>query len=552
MENNEKYSKTLRAAHQFVWKACIIHAVLYSIFAYRAEDGLGAGIFEIISVCVFLIVAFKLKKEAVPEDCLAISIGPGTYFYYLADILITFSSAFTNNKFFIIMNGIIGLLLFSIATIKIFYNDKYWGFYNYFAAIVSFFIGVIASIPVPFYNSSLIKKRRAAEGITKKARKKMSPTTKNILTGVIVALPIFFIILGLLASADKVFGDVMTGIFDFVDYINVDWLLENYILFPYMFIIYFAVVYLVFAALTDKKVSNRVYTPTKFETTIAVVVYVMVDLLYVIFSIVQFMYLFQGKVPEGYSYAEYARQGFFQLLFVAIINYSGIVFTNAHYEKNALLKLLMTITCLATYVLIASSAFRMVLYIRVYNLTLLRVLVLWFLGVLSIFMIGCLVSVYFSKWNLFKYSIVVFTFCYAILCFAGVDNLIVKYNFDSFREDYSHDESVSLLDYIPDEYRSNYSYAIELANVYNEYSLSETDKLLVEKYFVKNARDFYNIRDYQRGRAESIEIKKEYRIYTPKKITSPMNYKRYNFAAADFVRALESTDIELTDPRMAP
>ena len=49
---------------------------------------------------------------------------------------------------------------------------------------------------------------------------------------------------------------------------------------------------------------------------------------YVLFCIIQIFSLFLGKMqhPAGYTYARYAREGFFQLLFVCMINVCLVLF----------------------------------------------------------------------------------------------------------------------------------------------------------------------------------------------------------------------------------
>jgi len=83
---------------------------------------------------------------------------------------------------------------------------------------------------------------------------------------------------------------------------------------------------------------------------------------------------------------------------------------------------------MCTFIMIASSAMRMVLYIRTYHLTFLRILVLWSLLVLSALFAGVIANLYQKKFSLFRYSMVVVTVCYLGLSFAHPDYWIAKYN----------------------------------------------------------------------------------------------------------------------------
>ena len=110
-----------------------------------------------------------------------------------------------------------------------------------------------------------------------------------------------------------------------------------------------------------------------------------VALLYLFFSGIQVIYLFLGKgsLPEGVTYSSYARQGFFQLLFVAVMNLVMVLMNLKFFKRSRFLNGVLTVICGCTYVMIASAAYRMALYVGEYHLTYLRVLVLWFLLLLA-------------------------------------------------------------------------------------------------------------------------------------------------------------------------
>ena len=93
-----------------------------------------------------------------------------------------------------------------------------------------------------------------------------------------------------------------------------------------------------------------------------------------------------------------------------------------------MLKVLLLLTSLATYVMGASSAYRMVLYVKAYNLTILRVFVFWALIVIGIFLLGMMVKIVNEKFPLFTYGLYVFCVCFLILSFSRPDYQVAKYN----------------------------------------------------------------------------------------------------------------------------
>ena len=60
--------------------------------------------------------------------------------------------------------------------------------------------------------------------------------------------------------------------------------------------------------------------PISMDGIITLTVLLLLDLVYVLFVAIQFKYFFSGTLGDGYTYAEYARRGFFELLFVTLIN----------------------------------------------------------------------------------------------------------------------------------------------------------------------------------------------------------------------------------------
>ena len=78
--------------------------------------------------------------------------------------------------------------------------------------------------------------------------------------------------------------------------------------------------------------------------------------------------------------------------------------------------------------MIASSAYRMGLYVSEYGLTATRLCVFWALGVIALFMLGVILSICKPAFSLFRYGIIVIGVCYLVLAFARPDYLVARYN----------------------------------------------------------------------------------------------------------------------------
>lgn len=103
--------------------------------------------------------------------------------------------------------------------------------------------------------------------------------------------------------------------------------------------------------------------------------------------------------------------GIFQLLAVCVINLAVVAVCLFGFRKNRALQILLTAVCAMTYVLIASSAWRMYLYIRQYSLTFLRLMVLWALLVMAVIFAGTMIAVWKRDFELLRFWLIAVAFC---------------------------------------------------------------------------------------------------------------------------------------------
>lgn len=164
--------------------------------------------------------------------------------------------------------------------------------------------------------------------------------------------------------------------------------------------------------------------------------------IYVIFFISQwgyYMSAFSGKLPTGLSYAEYAREGFFQLCMVSFINMIIIVFVqlfmNAENSVVAKIKVGIVITyAVCTLILIATAMSKMSLYIESYGLTQKRVYSSWLMIVLALLFVVAVVKQFAKKLNAVAVSCAVVVVMFAGLSLSNVDGQIARYNVDRYLE----------------------------------------------------------------------------------------------------------------------
>ncbi len=162
--------------------------------------------------------------------------------------------------------------------------------------------------------------------------------------------------------------------------------------------------------------------------------------IYVIFFISQWKYYisgFTGILPEEFSYAEYAREGFFQLCIVSIINFmviiSVVLFMRRHNKVSTLLlKTLSIIFSLFTLVLISTAVAKMVMYIDCYGLTPKRVYATWLMFVLAIIFILIIFKQFVPKLKAVATSFAICIVMFATLSLSNIESFIARYNVDRY------------------------------------------------------------------------------------------------------------------------
>jgi hypothetical protein len=143
-----------------------------------------------------------------------------------------------------------------------------------------------------------------------------------VLRGVVIALPVIAIFASLLSSADPVFASRFE---DLIELFNIQNLPEY--IFRLVYILIFAYVlagtYLHAAQKSDEAVEEKTWVSPFLGFTEASIVLGSVVLLFIAFVVIQFQYFFGGQANihiEGYTFSEYARKGFGELVAVAFFS----------------------------------------------------------------------------------------------------------------------------------------------------------------------------------------------------------------------------------------
>ena len=312
---------------------------------------------------------------------------------------------------------------------------------------------------------------------------KVSPKAKKVLLSILIVLPIVVVIVALLSSADMIFGNIFENIFggirDFLEDILFDDFVGRIITF---IIVFFAIgtsmMYLLYEYPRKDEKTIVKENKTRDVFTLKLLVSVL-NVIYIIFDVIQIKSLMLHSVSSGINYAEYARQGFFELMFVSIINIAIILISKKFETKDNkkdfnYINIMNVLMIVLTIIIIVSSFLRMNLYESAYGYTTLRLLVYVTLMTETILMIPTVMYIFNSNVNIFKCYLYIILTAYVVTNFMNIDYMIARRNVNRY---YVNDR-------IDVEYLKNYRYdnIPILLELYHK-TEDETVKVELKEYF---------------------------------------------------------------------
>lgn len=412
---NRKIEK-LERSYPFFAVCCAIYGVIFTACIYDSIWGITFPIFAAVTIAM-LAIYFKKMEIKIQNSFIFCAAGV---------ILLSISTVLTANVFVYIFNwiGIVLLLL----TIMLQHMDEQhsWQFGKSFQNICILCIASVAALVAPISHG--IKYTQSKEKEDGMIQKK---TLKYILIGVLSAVGVLAFVLPLLIFSDQIFATIFGRVL---------------VLFEFGTQVGILITFLVgsmglYAFWTGGAAHNYTETTSlKVRNNNGIIGITFTGILasiYLLYSGIQILFLFLrlgDGLPGGLTYSEYARSGFWQLLAVSLINFATVVICKSVFEDHKILKTLLFVISVCTCIMTISAAYRMLLYVDAYFLSFLRVLVLWFLGILTFIMVGVMVYVVQARFRLFRYITVVVAVGYILFSFAKVDAMITRYNLQHWTE----------------------------------------------------------------------------------------------------------------------
>lgn len=265
------------------------------------------------------------------------------------------------------------MVLFLMGVFTLTYLNGEWPRYSILEYVFGYFrlFGSLIARPLSFISES----RSAQPAQEPRRGRQVWP----VLRGIVIALPVVAVFASLLSQADPIFSQRLG---DFIKLFNIENLPEYIFRLAYILVLAYALagIYLHAAQKSAEPVEEKTWVAPFLGFTESAIVLGSVVVLFAVFVIIQFQYFFGGQANitiEGYTYSEYARKGFGELVVVAffslllLLGLGAIARRESNTQKRIFSYLGVILVGLVIIMLISAYR-RLVLYETAYGFSRLR------------------------------------------------------------------------------------------------------------------------------------------------------------------------------------
>jgi len=448
----------------------LILAITYDEFFNGRQSGVSIPIFYIMFMGFFL---WSVRGKVRLKKNIAL-------YLIIATLTLSLNYSIHSNNILDSFNGIMIILITAVSNALIRYENIKLNSKNLMIRILN---RVVKAIPENAWKPFVFLK----SGINVRKRESDS-TKKNILRGLIISIPLLIVILVLLTSADMVFKKYVSNISIGIKDVNIVNIASHLAVIVIIFLIIFSYIWS-FKYNYDQVKGNK--KTMQWEPVTVLTIISMINIVYLLFSIVQFSYLYGGGnnfLPREFTYSEYARKGFFELFAVTIINFTILISSMKYIKKgnkiiDRISKVLLTLLIAFTINMLFSAHYKMSLYEQIYGFTYLRIFVHIFMIMLFMLFLVELIGIWNRRMPINKVLIVIVLIMYILLNYINVDKIIAKENIDIYYKTQKIDvlylESLSY-DAIPEILKLKNDSNTEISSEVNRY-LDDVKKELSEE-----------------------------------------------------------------------
>lgn len=471
----------------------LVLAGLFEVFVWGKKPGLGFLFYIILALVGFISISVINKQFRRPQAL-----------FLLIPILVLCLDIFVYNNLIttVFSRPLVLIFMILFAVLSTYDNTQKHQF---------------SLLKIPFFGNAFLMFSKIGHVVRDLFiwRESKTQIYRKIVLGIIIALPLLGFFMLFFLSADEVFAESLRNLFAFS---FAEEIFARIIRISFLFVFLAGLFYVTVGrehVLGEKNISVK-----KLDSVIVGVILILINALFALFVFFQIKYLFGGAEfvsKSTLTFAEYARTGFFELVWVLILAslvvlvvYRSLVYHRQHW----IIKLLLFVLVAQVFVVAMSALKRMNLYQSEYGFTISRLYVEWFIYficfLLIVMVVGLVARLQFR--NLFYTFLIIGIIAITAVCSLNVDLMIAKKNLSlainngkELDAAYLYRLSIDIAPILPELSKVADSIKVKFAHVGGEgdYSLQEKIKLRAES--VKNIDSFL---EFNWGRFQAREILK--------------------------------------------
>ena len=253
----------------------------------------------------------------------------------------------------------------------------------------------------------------------------------GVALGLLMAAPVLLVVISGLAVADVVFGALFGRLFDWLEGLDALGVLMRTLWTAVLTLAFFSAL---FFLRHEPKRSEGQEKLDPLPLSALITILALLTAVCAVFAAVQFKYLFGGEEAAAMSggWAEYARSGFFSLVGVAAIVMATALACSRAGRESLIGRVLVLALIALTFVILASAAYRLYLYVTAYGLSVMRLMAAWAIlatGVCLVLTAVKTISAGFRFWPWAAGCVLVMWLCFA---FVPLGSIIASYNVDAY------------------------------------------------------------------------------------------------------------------------
>lgn len=358
----------------FIWLP-LLAAWTFDLLFWGKVPGISFAVFVALIVIIGLVLAYR--QEVKPAPMALALLVPIAFFTVMTFVRLEPLTTFLNYLAAIVLLGLFAHTFMGGA----------WPFYrmiNYISGAVRLGISALSKQTAVF---------RDMPGNNDVRKRKL---TASIARGLLLALPLVIVLAAILASADPIFEAGLREILYFLDLENI----LEYLWRAFMIVVLAYLLAGIYLHAVSKENDSHVLEEKDAKPFLgfveSTVVLGSVNLLFLAFVIVQFRYFFGGNANihiDGYTFAEYARRGFGELVTTAFISLLLLQLLSTFGRREGKSQhrtfTVLGVTLVALVgVMLVSALQRLLLYENAYGFSRLRtythVFIYWLAGLLLV------------------------------------------------------------------------------------------------------------------------------------------------------------------------